>query len=154
MTALAGAEAMILALRVGFVVSLYLFVAAAIVVLRQSLASASPAVRAAPARLVLVRAPSGGDELGRAVTLVGPSVAIGRAPANDIVVRDDGVSARHARLEAVGDRWVLADSGSRNGTTLNRREVTGPAPLSHGDEIGTGELTWRFEVAAGTGAKR
>lgn len=154
MTALAGTEAMILALRVGFAASLYLFVAVAIIALRQSLASASPVVRIAPARLLLVRAGSVGDEAGRAVTLAGPSVTIGRSPTNDIVVRDDGVSARHARLESHGDRWVLADVGSRNGTRLNGRAVNGPAPLSHGDEIGLGELLWRFEIATATGAKR
>jgi hypothetical protein len=128
---------MILALRVGFAASLYLFVAVAIIALRQSLATASPVVRIAPARLLLVRAGSVGDEAGRAVTLAGPSVTIGRSPTNDIVVRDDGVSARHARLESHGDRWV-----------------NGPAPLSHGDEIGLGELLWRFEIATATGAKR
>lgn len=154
MTALAGAEAMILTLRVGFAASLYLFVAVAIIALRHSLASASPVVRIAPARLVLVRTGSGDDEVGRAVTLAGPSVTIGRSPTNDIVVRDDGVSARHARFDGEGDRWVLADAGSRNGTTLNGRAVTGPAPLSHGDEVGLGELTWRFDVAPAAGAKR
>ena len=71
-----------------------------------------------------------------------------------LVVRDDGVSARHARLESHGDRWVLADVGSRNGTRLNGRAVNGPAPLSHGDEIGLGELMWRFEIATATGANR
>ena len=149
MTALAGAEAMILALRVGFAVSLYLFVTVAILALRRAIASSGGAVAAvASARLVLLRVGSGGDEAGRAVTLTGAAMLIGRAPTNDIVVRDDGVSARHARLDADGGRWMLADVGSRNGTTLNGIAVTGPVHLTHGDEVGIGDLAWRYESSA------
>ena len=146
MTALAGAEAMILLLRVGFAVSLYLFVTVAILALRRAIASTGEAVAdVLPARLVLLRVGAGGDEPGRVVTLTGAAMLIGRSPASDIVVRDDGVSARHARLDANGSRWILSDVGSRNGTTLNGNAVIGPVGLTPGDEVGTGDLIWRYE---------
>jgi hypothetical protein len=150
MTALAGAEAMILALRVGFAVSLYLFLTVAILALRHSLGGAAVPVKAG-ARLVLIRVGSTGDEAGRTVRLVGASVTIGRAPTNDIVVRDDGVSARHARLDADGDRWILSDVGSRNGTTVNGNPVAASVRLTHNDEIVTGDLTWRYDASFSIG---
>lgn len=154
MTALAGAEALILALRVGFAVSLYLFVAASILALRRALSDARMPTRAELARLVLVQVGSGGHVVGRTVRLMGATMTIGRAPTNDIVIGDDGVSARHARIDADGTRWVLTDVGSRNGTTVNSKAVTGPVPLAHGDEVGTGDLTWRYEATASARGSR
>lgn len=147
-TALTGAEAVILALRVGFAISLYLFVAVAILALRRALSHAGVPARAVSARLVLIQGGTSGDAVGRSVSLAGGAMMIGRAPTNDIVVGDERVSARHARLDAEGARWILSDVGSRNGTTVNGIPVTGPVLLAHGDEVGTGDLMWRFESAA------
>jgi hypothetical protein len=150
-TALAGAEAIILALRFGFAVSLYLFVTVAILALQRSLRGPSTS-RTVTARLVLVGAGTGGDIAGRTVALVGATVTIGRAPTNDVVVRDDSVSGKHAQLAWFPDGWVVADVGSRNGTTVNGSLVRAEVGLSHGDEVGTGALTWRFETRGPTGA--
>jgi ABC-type multidrug transport system ATPase subunit len=43
-------------------------------------------------------------------------VLIGRAPGNDLVLHDAGVSARHARVVVEPDGLWLEDLGSRNGT--------------------------------------
>lgn len=58
------------------------------------------------------------------------------------------VSRRHARIVIAGDQATLEDLGSKNGTFLEGRAVTGPAPLSDGDHffIGTVELTFRRDV--------
>jgi hypothetical protein len=60
--------------------------------------------------------------------------------------RDPGVSHRHAVLLAVGpDRWVVLDSGSTNGTSVNyageRLEPGTPVPLASGDCIHVGAWT-------------
>ena len=60
--------------------------------------------------------------------------------------RDPGVSHRHAVLLAVGpDRWVVLDSGSTNGTSLNyaaeRLDPGTPVPLASGDCIHVGAWT-------------
>ena len=60
--------------------------------------------------------------------------------------RDPGVSHRHAVLLAVGpDRWVVLDSGSTNGTSVNyaaeRLEPGTPVPLASGDCVHVGAWT-------------
>lgn len=49
----------------------------------------------------------------------GGSITIGRSVENDLVIPLDTVSSRHARLEKIGDRYILSDLGSTNGTALN-----------------------------------
>src|SRR5690242_474950 len=54
---------------------------------------------------------------------------IGRDTKNDLILEDEEVSRRHARVEARGNGWVLMDVGSTNGTFLNDRELDGNARL-------------------------
>jgi hypothetical protein len=61
---------------------------------------------------------------------------IGRLPDNDVVVEDAYVSRRHcAILVHAGSGSELHDVASKNGTYLNGARLTGPTPLSSGDEI-------------------
>src|SRR6266536_3958871 len=53
----------------------------------------------------------------------GQSYLMGRDPQCDVVVADSRVSWRHAVVQADGDRWVLEDTGSTNGTFLGNRRV-------------------------------
>ncbi|HYA53643.1 MAG TPA: FHA domain-containing protein, partial [Streptosporangiaceae bacterium] len=53
----------------------------------------------------------------------GPSYLIGRDPECDIVIADARVSWHHAVLRLENGRWVLADSGSTNGTYAGGRRV-------------------------------
>ncbi len=55
---------------------------------------------------------------------LGPAGAtVGSAPANDLVIDDRFVSARHLRIEARAGRWRVADLGSTNGTLLGGARV-------------------------------
>ncbi len=74
------------------------------------------------------------------VTPGGP-IRVGRGPAVDLLIDVVGVSRLHARLEAEGDRWWLADAGSANGTTLNGSAVADRSLLAPGDRIGLGPAT-------------
>ncbi len=76
-------------------------------------------------------------DLDRAVT------TIGRASDRAIVVDDPEVSRRHAEIRRAGDRYVLADNGSTNGTRVNGEVVT-QVELQDGDEIGVGSAVLRF----------
>lgn len=45
------------------------------------------------------------------------------------------VSARHAQLWAEGDRWIICDLGSRNGTAVNGQWCYNPLPFRVGDTV-------------------
>ena len=76
---------------------------------------------------------------------------LGRAETNDIVLSDTSASREHAmiRRDASGQSF-LTDSGSRNGTMLNGRAVTGtPIRLTDGDTIAIGRQELKFHDPAG-----
>jgi hypothetical protein len=74
----------------------------------------------------------------RTFTHAGPTVQIGRDPAATLPLEDDAVSWQHARIDLTPQGATLSDTGSRNGTLLNHREVSGPAPLHAGDQVQLG----------------
>lgn len=67
-------------------------------------------------------------------------LTVGRSPAQDIQLLDRLVSKEHACFEhdATGT-WVV-DAGSRNGTLLNGRMITGRMPLKDGDVVTMGSF--------------
>lgn len=78
-------------------------------------------------------------QLPAVTELVNPVYQIGRQPPADIVVPYYYVSRRHARIERDDARYLLLDSGSRNGTFVNGQLLRGPHLLNHDDYIGLGE---------------
>ena len=71
------------------------------------------------------------------VPVTGP-VVIGRSPGADIVIGEDFVSGRHARVMPSGDGALIEDLGSTNGTLLNGRKLVGTRALQPGDMIDIG----------------
>ncbi|MGE0086406.1 MAG: FHA domain-containing protein [Desulfococcaceae bacterium] len=69
----------------------------------------------------------------------GKSLSIGRLHENDIVVENLAVSGHHAKIDSVGDRFLLTDLNSKNGTFVNEQPVTAPHWLRHGDVIIVGK---------------
>ncbi|MEZ4227014.1 MAG: GGDEF domain-containing protein [Polyangiaceae bacterium] len=67
-----------------------------------------------PDRHMLVRMDSA--SVGKLHTLEGPELRLGRHASCHVVLEDDGVSRRHARLVREGSHYVLEDLGSANGT--------------------------------------
>jgi len=67
-----------------------------------------------------------------------------------VAIPDRHVSSRHAVVETVGQRLVVRDLGSRNGTRLNGKATAGAAALTDGDvlEIGHTLLVFRAAVPA------
>jgi len=65
---------------------------------------------------------------------------IGAREGDVILERDPFVSPRHARLRRDGDRWVLEDLKSFNGTY---RRIAGPEELRPGDYVRAGAQVLR-----------
>ncbi len=83
-------------------------------------------------------------DLAHDVVLSGNSVTIGRLASSGIQVMDANASREHAAFVRDGDRWLIEDLGSTNGTLLNGEPVVERAVLEDGDvvEIGVSRLTY------------
>jgi pSer/pThr/pTyr-binding forkhead associated (FHA) protein len=78
-----------------------------------------------------------GADAGRRVELVAP-LTVGRAADADLVLADELVSRRHARVSQRGAGAVVEDLGSRNGTFVNGNQIHGPTRLVPGDQLQLG----------------
>ncbi len=68
----------------------------------------------------------------------GESVTIGRAPTNQIVIKDERCSRNHAEIFQSEGGWTLRDLESRNGTVVDSTRVTSDYPLQPGDVVRIG----------------
>lgn len=80
-----------------------------------------------------------GKEKGKTHVCQQPLVAIGRGKV-DFVLDDPQVSQSHCVVEIMGERVVLRDLGSTNGTFVNDRPVR-EAALEHMGEFRIGDHT-------------
>ncbi|MEK6234810.1 MAG: sigma 54-interacting transcriptional regulator [Planctomycetales bacterium] len=76
--------------------------------------------------------------------LPGQTVTIGRAPSNQIIIKDDRCSRYHAEVILTEGSWKTRDLDSRNGTILNNRQITGQIELTPGDVIKIGRSQLAF----------
>jgi len=74
-----------------------------------------------------------------------PEMIIGRDPRVDIFIDNLGVSGRHARLWWDRGRFMLADLGSSNGTTVDGIRIDS-SPIYEDNEIRIGKFLLRLEV--------
>jgi len=75
------------------------------------------------------------------------TVLVGRARSNDICIPSAGLSKLHARIKLEADgSFVISDSGSKNGTSVNGRVLrpNEQATLADGDELRFGSAAYRF----------
>ena len=145
--------------RIGIVVLLWLFVLAAVRVIRTDIygsRAARPARRPAreqrqqqqrqqkppkqrrrdvPQALVITQ----GQLAGTTIALRDTPVTIGRANDSTLVLADDYASNRHARLVPRDGQWYVEDLGSTNGTYLDRTKVTTPVHVPIGMPIRIGK---------------
>jgi FHA domain len=155
----AQVETTLLALKLAFLVLLYLFI-------WRIVRSAARDLRLPQESMILTPQQAGGlfaqasqRELGRLVVLQSPALdegdvvrldssplTVGRATSNDVALPgDEYVSSRHARFEPRRDGVWLEDIGSTNGTFVNGIRVTRERKLTPGDVVRIGETDLRFE---------
>jgi transcriptional regulator with GAF, ATPase, and Fis domain len=80
---------------------------------------------------------------GSAFELGEESLSVGRDSTNVVRLADSLLSRRHCRVERDGERHVLTDLESLNGTFVNGRPVREHA-LAHGDQVTVGESSFVF----------
>jgi len=147
--------------RLAFLAVLWLFVIAAVGVVRTDLFGSSsrrrkqprktrpqrpappPAARrnggrpsrSAPQQMVV----TAGTLAGTVIGLSDMQITIGRADDATLVLTDDYASTRHARLFPQDGQWLVEDLGSTNGTYLDRQKVTQATPVPVGVPIRIGK---------------
>ncbi len=148
-------------LRLGYLALLWILVLSIVAVIRRDLfgtritrrstpAAAAPAAPGAPAparpRRPEPERPAGprslvvteGSLQGTTIALGQAPILIGRAPECTLVLEDDYVSGRHARISLQHGVWVLEDLGSTNGTFVGRNRVEDTVPLEPGVPVRIG----------------
>ena len=78
----------------------------------------------------------------------GGSLTIGRLEDNDVAIENLAVSGHHAKIDSVGDGFLLTDLKSRNGSFVNG-EMVNAHWLQNGDAITIGKHTLIFSYNKG-----
>jgi DNA-binding winged helix-turn-helix (wHTH) protein len=107
----------------------------------------------APAQVDTSSAPSPAEGLvyrliwgNREIALAQGENLIGRAANSVLWIDHSSVSRRHARILADPSGAVLEDLGSKNGTLLRGKRITGAERLSDKDSIGIGPASLVFRI--------
>lgn len=144
-------------IRFAFLAVLWIFVLAAISVVRSDMFGArvpepraargggartkqpkapkAPRRRGSPTHVIVVE----GANSGERAELNGEPVLIGRGTDAAIRLDDDYVSTRHARIALSGDQWYVEDLGSTNGTYVGSSRLTEPLSVSVGTQVRIGK---------------
>jgi hypothetical protein len=153
-------EGVLLLLKAGFLVLLYLFIWRIVRTASRDLRlpqesfvlgpqqAAAMGLRQDPplamGRLVVIKS-TAIDENAEFV-LDSSGISIGRGRPNDVALDgDEFASATHARVEPRRDGVWIEDVGSTNGTFVNGIRLTHPRKLVVGDLVRVGETDFRFE---------
>jgi pSer/pThr/pTyr-binding forkhead associated (FHA) protein len=132
------------AVRILFLLLLYLFLARVVRALLRDLRAAAREPVDRPGRLVVIESPAGEPAPGRSFGL-DVITPLGRDVNNAIVIEDQFASADHAVLTYRGRSWYLEDLDSTNGSYINGQRVEGVAALGYGDELQIGQVRFRLE---------
>ena len=76
-------------------------------------------------------------------------ITVGRTPNNDVVLRDVTISRFHAYFRQRGDKWIVADAGSKNGSEMSGEplEARKERELVSGTALRIGDLELTFYLA-------
>ena len=85
-----------------------------------------------------------GPELGKKFPMYWDESSIGRGDDNSIIVNDDSVSLKHAKIKNIKNGYYLFDLTSDNGTFLNDKKLLRPKSLYDWDVIRVGRTKLIF----------
>jgi hypothetical protein len=157
-TASTSYESVLLALKIAFLVLLYLFI-------WRIVRTASKDMRLPQESFILRPGALTGGAIGQQIRsgrlvvvasevlnrgeefqLDSADLMIGRGGQNDISIEgDEFASARHVRIEPRRDGVWVHDLGSTNGTHVNGLRIDRPRKLVTGDVVRVGETELRYE---------
>ncbi|MGO1318314.1 MAG: FHA domain-containing protein [Cellulomonadaceae bacterium] len=109
--------------------------------------AAIAALPATSALLIMQRGPSAGARF----LLDAERTTAGRSERADIFLDDVTVSRKHALFMRDGNRFAVRDSGSLNGTYVNRERID-TAWLRTGDEVQIGKYRMTFHASPQSGS--
>ncbi|MBV6494529.1 MAG: hypothetical protein LDLANPLL_02562 [Turneriella sp.] len=89
-----------------------------------------------------------GPHTGRKYKLTWYVVTLGFSDDNSIVIDDNTISPKHAKIERTDGKFILYDLLSETGTYLNGKKVLRPKELSDFDEIQLGRTKLIFRKSA------
>src|SRR5712691_9787548 len=84
---------------------------------------------------------------GSPIEIDGDRALIGRDRSAEVRLNESSVSRKHAVIERRGDKWVITDGGSANGTFLDDVQVA-EGILKDGQTLRLGAASFRVEVEA------
>ena len=155
-------ELVVLGLKLGFLALLWLFILFTGNVIRtdlfgrkvpaaELLTQPTPGAATAPrvSRRALKKLPhtltvTHGKQAGLQLPLEG-GVLIGRSSDCQLLLDDDYVSTRHARITLTATGYQVEDLGSTNGTFVNNQRLTQPTPFGPGDTLRIGRTLMSVE---------
>jgi pSer/pThr/pTyr-binding forkhead associated (FHA) protein len=76
---------------------------------------------------------------GVSIDLTDQQITLGRSNDATLVLNDDYASTHHARIFPQDGQWIVEDLGSTNGTYLDRQKVIRPTPIPVGVPIRIGK---------------
>jgi hypothetical protein len=78
------------------------------------------------------------------------SMTLGRGADSDLMLANPRVSRCHACLTWDGERFLVQDLGSKNGTRINGTPVATPTPIADGDTLELADSRLQFQTSAPT----
>jgi hypothetical protein len=156
----AQVESTLLALKLAFLILLYLFIWRIVRSAARDLRLPQESMILAPSQVAGLMPAKASRELGRLVVTASPELqvgdeitldshplTIGRAANNDVSLpTDEYASGRHARIEPRRDGVWVQDVGSTNGTYVNGIRLTRERRLAPGDVVRVGETDLEFRT--------
>ena len=86
-----------------------------------------------------------GSQAGLSADLAGGVIMIGRGADCQLILDDDYVSTRHARVVGSPSGIYVEDLGSTNGTYVNGQRITAPTTITLSDTVRIGKTMLRLE---------
>ena len=156
-------EIALLIIKVAFLALLWLFILSAVSVIRSDLFGKTVRASDQPQPQELETPPpppkkakrqrgqprvfmiSQGKQAGLSADLAGGVIMIGRSADCQLILDDDYVSTRHARVIGAPTGIYIEDLGSTNGTYVNGQRITAPTTITLADTVRIGKTMLRLE---------